>query len=136
MFEFTIRLEGLPKIISNGSQGSWRAKHFEKKKWSRAVADACYDVVRQNYLILPLKKAKIVLTRFSSKSPDFDGLVSSFKACIDGLKVGGVILDDNHSVVGQPRYKWVLARRLEGRVEIIVKGVKDKPTKAAKSAKG
>lgn len=68
----------------------------------------------------PLKKAKITLTRHSSVSPDFDGLVSSFKHILDGLIDAKVIQNDKFENIGAPEYVWEKTGRRAGRVTIEV----------------
>lgn len=68
----------------------------------------------------PLKTAKITFTRHSAVCPDFDNLANSFKACLDGLRDAGVIIDDKMVNVGAPDYCWEKAKRGEGRITIQV----------------
>lgn len=100
----TLTIQGLPKIISNGSKGSWLAAWGEAKKWHRLVLQAV--VLGGHIRDVPMQKAKLKLTRHSSMAPDFDGLCSSFKHVIDGLIKAGVIADDKVTNVGQPIYDW------------------------------
>lgn len=67
-----------------------------------------------------MAKAKLTLTRYSSKEPDFDGLCSSFKNVIDGLVEAGVIIDDKMSVIGQPTYAWVKCPPKKGKIKVVV----------------
>ncbi len=68
----------------------------------------------------PLKKARLVLTRYSSNSPDFDGLVSSFKHVIDGLVDAGVIQNDKFENIGAPEYVWEKCGRRAGKITVEV----------------
>jgi len=73
----------------------------------------------------PLWKATVVCTRHSSRVPDYENLAHSFKPLIDGLTVnggGGVLVDDNQAVIGQPEYRWEKAAPKQGRVTIEVVG--------------
>lgn len=71
----------------------------------------------------PLAKAKLTLTRHSSTEPDYDGLVSSFKPCIDALIMANVIENDRMSNVGKPTYLWELAPRNKGHITIKVESI-------------
>lgn len=113
--EFT--LPGLPKIITNGNQGNWRAKHFGKKEWQIKTANMS-RIIGIPYV--PLTKALVTLIRYSSVEPDYEGLVASFKPILDGLVRGGVIIDDRMSVIGKPTYDWEEAPPRMGRIKVLV----------------
>jgi len=68
----------------------------------------------------PLKNAKLKLTRYSSRAPDYDGLVQSFKPVIDALKKCLIIEDDSMRVIGKPDYCWEKARQRAGKITIEV----------------
>lgn len=112
-------IQGLPKIVLN-SRGHWRKKHRENTKWKVLVISsiASLRLNEQERAALPLKRASLCLTRYSSNEPDFDGLVSSFKHVIDGLKEAGVIVDDKMSVIGQPKYFWLYAKPKQGKIKV------------------
>jgi Holliday junction resolvase RusA-like endonuclease len=74
----------------------------------------------------PLEKAEVTLIRYSSRSPDYDGLVHSFKPVVDALKKCLIIKDDNMQVIGRPEYQWIKASPKEGRIEIIVREISAK----------
>ena len=122
--EFT--LDGLPATTNSGNRAHWAIKVREANYWK------C--MVRYQVLMLkkrparPLKKAKLTLTRCSAVQPDFDGLVSSFKHPIDGLKAAGVIVDDKMSCIGQPNYQWEKAPPKKGFIRILVESVPDEET--------
>jgi hypothetical protein len=121
MYRLELTLLGLPKM-TNCSNNHWRSRQAEAKKWKSMVASQII-LQRLQKPALPLTKAKIVFTRYSSKMPDFDGLVSGCKHLLDGLKIVVIIADDNPLIIGQPEYKWLQAKRNEGRIEIIVEEV-------------
>ena len=118
-YRLEFEIAGLPKILSNGSHSHWRVVHSLKKKWK--------DLVRLHIgnraPSKPLEKAKLTLTRHSSKEADFDGLVISFKPVIDSLTECGVILDDKSSVIGQPSYRWEKAKMKQGKISVVVEEV-------------
>ena len=57
---------------------------------------------------------------YSSKPPDSDGLVISFKHVLDALILADVIIDDNYMVIGMPDYKWQKQTRGKGYIEFEV----------------
>lgn len=120
VLEFTI--EGLPKTTNSNSRTHWRAQSAEAKKWKQLVIKTLlfdgYQLPKK-----PLEKASIVLTRYSSKESDFDGLVSSFKHVLDGLKASKVILDDKVSIIGQPKYQWDQVKPREGFIRVKVEEI-------------
>ncbi len=107
--EFEIK--GLPKMTNAIGRSHWTKKYKESVKWKILVKHECY-MARINEL--GLDQAILTLTRFSCKEPDFDGLVSGFKHCIDGLVECGVITNDKPSVIGQSKYIWTYRPRKEG----------------------
>lgn len=48
----------------------------------------------------PMERVKISICRQSWRLLDFDNCVSSMKACIDGLVVGGIMADDGYLNTG------------------------------------
>ncbi len=94
-----IRLEGIPSG-PNGAHGHWAAKARMKKEWRQRV---CLKAVPFAPMV-PLEKAEIECIRYTSHSMDYDNLVASFKALIDGLKDAGIIIDDNQGVLVRRTY--------------------------------
>ncbi len=111
-----LEIHGLPKILSNGSQRNFWARENEKKRWKGMAIAA---VRLKAWFREPLKKARIVFTRYSSREPDSDNLAISFKAIRDGLVQAGVIIDDKPSVL-EAIYKWQKASPKQGRITIEV----------------
>lgn len=118
IIEFEISGFGLPKT-TNGSMVHWRIKHAETKKWKRLV----FMAVVKNLPPQPFLKAKLTLTRCSSREPDFDGLVSSFKHVIDGLIEAQVLQNDRMSNIGQPTYLWERANLRKGMIKVKIEGI-------------
>lgn len=115
-------LPGLPKTTNSGGRKHWSVKVGEARRWKRAV----FLAVRASaFMGLPLNRAKVTLTRFSSAEPDFDGLVSSFKHVLDGLVESGVLRSDKQSVIGQPTYRWEKCPPKQGHIQVIVESVED-----------
>jgi Holliday junction resolvase RusA-like endonuclease len=94
-------------------------KNKEVKKWHQAVASAVMEAGKSP-IRLPLKRAKLRLTRFSTVRPDTDGLVSGFKAVIDGLVKAGVLFNDKYENIGFPEYLWDKAPPKAGRLQVVV----------------
>jgi len=110
--EFT--LAGLPPT-SNGAHGSWKAAWQRRKKWRDAVRLRCF-LQRPDK---PLPLAKITFIRCSSREPDYDNLVTSFKPVCDGLKDAGIIEDDSPKHVERV-YLWEKANTKYSRIRVIV----------------
>ena len=109
-------LPGLPKTVNAIGRKHWRIVSAERKKWKLLVWHAVRNAVPDT----PFKKARLVLTRFSSVEPDFDGNVSSWKSVIDGLVMAKIIDDDKMSVIGMPDFRWEKVKRGEGKIRIEV----------------
>jgi Holliday junction resolvase RusA-like endonuclease len=114
----TIEINGLPRMTNN-LRVHWSVKNRESNKWKEFIFHAVNEqgTVRPKYA---LKKAKITITRFSSKRPDYDGLVSCGKHLLDGLINAGIIVDDSYEVIGNPIYLWELAKIRKGKMRITV----------------
>lgn len=97
----------------------WAVKAKEARKWKSAVLAAVMAAGKPP-IRLPVEKARLRLTRFSSVSPDFDGCVSGFKACINGLVKAGVLMNDRMSNIGQPEYAHAFASPGKGYIRIEV----------------
>lgn len=113
-YVFEFELPGLPKTSNVGLYTHWAKKLVEAKKWKRLVMEATHRFKPAQ----PLTSAALTLTRMSSSAPDFDGLVSSFKHIVDGLVVGGILIDDNMSTIGAPTYLWEKCSPKAGKVKI------------------
>lgn len=113
--EFEIK--GLPKM-TNTLRVHWRVKNDEANKWKELVVES----VKPLWPISnpPLHSAVLSFTRYSTREPDFDGLVSSFKHVQDGLVLAGVLIDDKPKVIGKPNYSWEYARPKQGKIKIKV----------------
>ena len=118
-YSLSFRLPGLPEPI-NRQMVHWRNRHAQIKKWKAAVALELESHVKPPQ---PLTSAVLCLTRNSSVEPDFDGLVSGFKAIIDALVEQGILSDDKMSVIGQPKYEWRKAPPGKGFVQVKVEAV-------------
>jgi Holliday junction resolvase RusA-like endonuclease len=70
-----------------------------------------------------LTAANLTLTRFSSRQPDRDNLMSSWKAVIDGLVESGVLVDDNCDVVKSIDSRWEKASSKNSKIRVLVEEV-------------
>ncbi len=111
-------LPGLPRT-ANGSHGHWRSKFSHTKMWKQKIFTACWHKRPE----VPLEKARITFTRCSGRECDFDNLVISFKACMDGLKQAGIIVDDKTANVGRSEYLWEKGKNGKGFIKIKVEGL-------------
>jgi Holliday junction resolvase RusA-like endonuclease len=102
----------IPKTPNQLLRRHWSAVMKEKQKWHLLVSLCC------KYKGEPLQKAKITFTRHSSRKPDYDNLVASFKWIADGLIKAGVIVDDKYEVIGQSQYKWEKAAPKSSKVTV------------------
>lgn len=108
-------LPGLPKTVNaHRSAGHWaRKKHDDQwKEATRIISSKPADG--------PLSSFSLFLTRYSSNEPDYDGLVSSFKSIVDGLKEAGVIADDKLSNTGPWRCEWIKVPSTEGKIRVVI----------------
>lgn len=107
----------LTKAISPNSRVHWAVKYKE----NRAVTDYICGLTSNMRPKRPLSAASLVLTRRSSSEPDFDGLVASFKNCVDALIKCKIIENDKMSNIGAPTYVWEKAKKGFGSIRIEVK---------------
>lgn len=118
-YSLKFKLPGLPEPV-NRQMVHWRNRHAQIKKWKAAVALALADKLKPPQ---PLNSATLTLVRNSSVEPDYDGLVSGFKAIVDALVEQGVLKDDKMSVIGQPKYEWRKAPPGKGFVSVRVEAM-------------
>lgn len=116
-YTLEFELPGLPRM-SNISSGKshWGHAYTEQGRWKHAVR---YKVLRR-IPSKPLKKFNLILTRFSSNEPDYDGLVRGFKAIVDGLRAAGVIQDDKLSNTGAWDCRWEKTSPKQGKIRVRV----------------
>ena|SRR3990167_10442710 len=122
MYRLDIELLGLPKTINEWGGRSWHSKFREANKWHARLLGKML-ITRQVAPPLPLKKAKVTLIRNSSREPDFDNLVQSFKPVVDALKKTLIIVDDSSKVIGHPKYEWQKADPKNGTIRIVVEEI-------------
>jgi len=116
-----MELPGLPPTTNVRNGKSWRATWANSKKWKKTIREWIY--LNDTQPEVPLEKAKITCIRHSSGDPDFDGLVGSYKNCIDALVECGIIANDKPKNIGQPTYVAMKAPPSKGRIEIIIEEI-------------
>ena len=104
----------LPPTTNGMASFHWWKKKKLSDTWNRTVMA---HVLAKGGPKSPLTKAKLTLIRYSSREPDYDGLVSSFKVVVDALRYCGVIKDDRMSNIGIPIYDWQLTTPKNGFIE-------------------
>lgn len=114
-----ITIPGLPKTPN--IRQHWAAKAAHNKKWRKMAGEAAWaEWKKYPQCGKPLQRVRLTLIRGSTKEPDLDNLVASFKSIIDGLKDAGIISDDNPRVVSEIKPRWEKAPRKAGYVKVIV----------------
>lgn len=113
-YRLEFELSGLPPT-TNGSHGTWQAAWQRRKRWRDAVKLRC---VMQRPVV-PLQLSKVVMIRFSSRQPDYDNLVTSFKSVRDGLKDAGIIFDDSPNHIRE-EYRWEKCNSANCRIRVEV----------------
>lgn len=117
-YKLDFELLGLPPT-TNGSHGHWRVAAAERKRWRTASA----TIAKLRRPTKPLERIRLVLTRFSSSKPDRDNLAISFKPIVDGLRDGGVIVDDTDEVIVSCAYQWIKSSPKQGKIRIEVEEI-------------
>jgi hypothetical protein len=116
-------IAGLPAMTAN-KRDHWSKRHRETRKWKHAVATEVWarfpSQASRDAAGMPLKRARLVLTRCSSVEPDGDNALNSMKSCIDGLVESGVIVNDKLSNIGVPEVRWEKARPGKGMIRVEV----------------
>lgn len=110
----------LPKLPNQLYRRHWSVVMRESKKWQKLVAEQM--LINRWNVLEPLKKAKLTITRYSVREPDFDNLVSSGKFLIDALVKNKVLIDDKVSIIGESKYLWQKVSKLKEqkvKVEVI-----------------
>jgi len=117
-YRLELEIPGLPKMANpSGARSThWRYAKQEAEKWITTVT----ALVGAKRPAKPLVKFALILTRYSSVQPDYDGLVRGFKHVVDGLKHAGVIADDRLRNTGPWTCAWIACKPKEGRVRVVV----------------
>jgi hypothetical protein len=111
-------LPGLPPTTNVLNTKHWAAKKSIRDDWQGLIS----VVTSQCRPVKPYHRAHLTLTRYSTRCPDSDGLVGSFKYIIDGLVKCRVLEDDSYQHIGMPTYLWEKSSREESRIKVEIKG--------------
>lgn len=98
MYHLKLEIPELPASLNKSLRTYRHDRDRSNKKWYELI----WLLTRSKRPDLPLKKARIKITRCYYRSLDFDGLVGSLKPVVDGLTRAGVIYDDRWKITG----KW------------------------------
>jgi Holliday junction resolvase RusA-like endonuclease len=121
-YRLNFEIMGLPKM-ANGGHFSWQRDYRVKKQWQKLVGQA----IRFQTPSKPMARVRATFTRFSSMTPDFDGLVHGFKPIVDALKHFGVIIDDKISNL-DAAYKWEKASPGKGMIRVELEEIAEENT--------
>lgn len=113
---FTIFLPGRLKNFANIGHRSWKPEASYRKRWRKKVKEVLGTwLVQQGWVHQPSRLKRIIMTAHTWNEMDADGLRSSLKPLVDGLKDAGVIDDDRPSLghrIDEPAQK--IDRHLRG----------------------
>ena len=120
----TFTFNRLPKTTNaKGKSQHWAARKREADYWKKLVwydSRFLFTGSKTGLPAFPMSRAKLTLIRYSSVSPDFDGLVSSFKHVIDALIAAGILENDKFENIGAPTYEWRKAPPKKGHITVTV----------------
>lgn len=109
---FAFEIPDLPKMPNSLLRKHWSVIMKERKKWHGLVGLCCIKYQGET-----LQRAKLKLTRYSTRQPDFDGLAGSFKFVQDSLVKSKVIIDDKPSVI-DVTYAWEKCKLDQQRIRV------------------
>lgn len=120
-YNLEFEIPGLPKMAnpSGAKSTHWRYIKAERDRWLGFVMSA----IGKSKPAEPLARVRLILTRFSSVEPDYDGLVRGFKDTVDGLKNAGVIANDRLRNTGQWDCRWEKCKPRQGKIRVHVREV-------------
>jgi Holliday junction resolvase RusA-like endonuclease len=109
-------INDLPLLPNRLNTMHWAERGKDRKKWHALVGAALVGKKPQK----PLTRAVVTLVRYSSVRPDNDNLTASFKPVIDGLKVCGVIVNDDPKTLEMVTPLWEFAAPKSGKIFVRV----------------
>ena len=100
-------IPSLPGLNTSTRRRHWSQQHKEAVQWESLVW-AEMAMAGQEKPTEPWEKVRCRLTRCSSRQPDYDNLVASFKVVLDSLVKNSVLADDRpqNFTDGHPEYVW------------------------------
>lgn len=93
-------IKSVPSLGNRHQHWSKTAK--ERKQWHTHVFNA-FRIYKPKE---PIKSCIVRVVRYSSRCPDFDNMVYSFKAVFDGLIHSGIIFNDDMKTIVDRKYSW------------------------------
>lgn len=118
-----ITIPGIPPMNTAGPHGgSHWGRTTTKRQWESKVVAAVLEALGR-WPAQPLERARVTITRASTREPDYDNLTQGGKFLLDGLVKAGVLVDDSPRVIGRPEYRWEQAAPAQGYVRIQVESV-------------
>lgn len=96
----------------------WAKTARERKMWHQRIQFAF-----KYRPLFPLKAVSIYVVRYSSRMPDYDNLVYSFKPIFDGLIHAGIIVNDDMNTVVMRHYSWAKVKRGQEQITIDVEEI-------------
>ncbi len=106
MYELEIEIPTEALDANKINRGNKFAHNALRQKIKQQV---CY-LVRGKEPQVPLENFKLSITRHGARALDYDNLISSFKAYIDGLKLAGIIKDDSWKYIKQINTNQVISK--------------------------
>lgn len=129
LYRLELLVPGLPPSNNKNLRKHHLRRNDQNKLWYREI----YLASRSSRPPEPLIKCRLTLIRFTSSFLDYDNLVSSFKAVVDGLTHAKVIIDDKWTVTGKWNVDQVkIPRSQKGRIEIVVEELSIETNKESK----
>lgn len=113
-----LTLDGLPPMNTADRTHHWSAYRLKRAWEGKVCAAVLHELGR--WPERPLDRARVTITRCSTREPDFENLTQGGKFLLDGLVKAGVLADDSPKVIGRPEYLWEAAPRGAGSVRIRV----------------
>ena len=117
IYRLCLEFDGLlPRMNTGHTRRHWSVGHREARRWTERLRVGML-MGRHKRPPKPLKMALVRLWRKSSRQPDFDNLVMSFKPVVDALVKLGLIEDDGPSQLDR-EYLWETAPPRKGSIKI------------------
>lgn len=110
-------INALPKRINQISGRSWFVYSNERRRWRVLVGMTLIAIGKKEF---KNQKVHITFERHSSRQPDFDNLVHSFKPILDALVFHKVLIDDSPKHI-ESSYKWVKTPQKLGKIKVYIK---------------
>ena len=118
-YSIEFEIMGLPKLPNQLLGRHWRSRAGHASQWK----DKVFMAIGRKRPDEALPVARLTMTRFSSSSPDFDGLVGSFKSIVVALVKLGILVNDKPSNIGCPTYLWEKTKQGAGKIKVKVESI-------------